>query len=55
MDRATRFDDNASVDFTIAACGGTIDLGSVQMVHGVATLNSKQLFLHRSPGVADQR
>ncbi len=37
-------DDNANVDFTIAACGGTVDLGSVAMVHGVATLNSSQVF-----------
>jgi hypothetical protein len=37
--------DSASmVDFTIAACGGTIDLGSVQMSGGVAALNSTQRF-----------
>jgi hypothetical protein len=37
-------DDNATVDFTIAACGGTIDLGSVQLVHGVGDLISPLLF-----------
>jgi hypothetical protein len=37
-------DDSALVDFTVAACGGSIDLGSVQMIHGVATLNSTQRF-----------
>ncbi len=37
-------DDNATVDFTIAACGASVDLGSVPMVHGVATLNSGQRF-----------
>ena len=37
-------DDNATVDFTVAACNGTIDVGDVQMVHGVATLNPSQRF-----------
>jgi Divergent InlB B-repeat domain len=37
-------DDNATVTFSIAACNGTIELGSVQMVHGVATLSSTQVF-----------
>jgi hypothetical protein len=33
-------DDNASVDFTISACGGPISLGSAIMLHGVATLDT---------------
>jgi hypothetical protein len=38
-------DDNASVvDFTIAACGGDIAIGSATMAHGVATLDSPQRF-----------
>ncbi|MDR3388561.1 MAG: protease pro-enzyme activation domain-containing protein [Rudaea sp.] len=36
--------DTATVDFTISACGGTVDLGSASMVNGVATLNSAQRF-----------
>jgi len=36
--------DNASVDFTTVACSGSLDLGSVQMTNGVATLNSTQRF-----------
>ena len=36
--------DTATVDFTIAACGGPIDLGSVAMVSGVATLTSAQRY-----------
>jgi hypothetical protein len=37
-------DDNASVDFTVTACGGPIDLGSAIMQHGVATLSTTQRF-----------
>jgi hypothetical protein len=38
-------DDNASlVDFTVTACGGPVGLGSVTMVHGVATLNTTVRF-----------
>jgi hypothetical protein len=38
-------DDNASlVDFTVPACGGPVSLGSVTMVHGVATLNTTVRF-----------
>ena len=38
-------DDNASVvDFTITACGGPISLGSANMVHGVATLDTTLRF-----------
>jgi hypothetical protein len=44
-------DDNATVDFTIAACGGTVDLGNVQMVHGVATLSSTQSFYTVASGL----
>jgi hypothetical protein len=33
--------DNLSmVDFTVSACGGSVDLGSAQMVNGVATLSA---------------
>ena len=32
------------VDFTVATCSGTVDLGSVQLVHGVGDLTSAQLF-----------
>ncbi len=44
-------DNNATVDFTIAACGGSVDLGSVAMVHGVATLDSSQTFYTVAPGL----
>jgi len=37
-------DDNSNVDFTIAACGGPVAIGSVVMVNGVATLNSSAVF-----------
>jgi hypothetical protein len=40
----TTIDDNATVDLTLVTACGTLDLGSVQMVNGVATLNSKQRF-----------
>ncbi len=36
--------DSATIDFTIAACGGAVDLGSVAMGNGIATLNSSQRF-----------
>ena len=36
--------DNSSVDFSTSACGGSLDLGSVTMVNGVATLTSAQRF-----------
>ena len=36
--------DTASVDFSINACSGTIDLGSVAMSNGTATLDSTQRF-----------
>jgi hypothetical protein len=36
--------DNAAVDFTVVACGGPVDLGSVAMTNGVATLSSVQRF-----------
>jgi hypothetical protein len=44
-------DDNATVDFSIAACGGMVDLGSVTMVHGVATLQSNQQFYTIASGL----
>ena len=37
-------DSTSSADFTIAACGGTVDLGSATMSNGVATLGSAQVF-----------
>jgi Divergent InlB B-repeat domain len=40
----TIIDNSSSVDLTIAACGGSVDLGSVAMVNGVATLTSAQVF-----------
>ncbi|HZW50241.1 MAG TPA: InlB B-repeat-containing protein, partial [Rudaea sp.] len=36
--------DNATVGLTLVTVCGTLDLGSVQMVDGVATLNSSQRF-----------
>ena len=36
--------DTASVDFTVPACAGSVDLGSVAMVGGVATLSPTQRF-----------
>ena len=47
-------DDSAMVDFTVAACGGSIDLGSVAMVHGVATLASDQAFYTVAAGLQIQ-
>ena len=44
-------DDSATVDFTIAACNGTVDLGSMPMVHGVATLTSTQAFYTVASGL----
>jgi hypothetical protein len=43
--------DSASVDFTIVGCGGMIDLGSVPMSNGVATLNSTQRFYTAATGL----
>jgi hypothetical protein len=36
--------DNGNVDFTVPACGGSIDLGSKTMVNGAASLTSSQRF-----------
>jgi hypothetical protein len=47
-------DNTTVVDFTIAACGGTVDLGSVTMVNGVATLNSTQVFYTVATGLQIQ-
>jgi hypothetical protein len=33
-------DNLSTVDFTVSACGSSVDLGSAQMVNGVATLNA---------------
>jgi hypothetical protein len=44
-------DSASSVDFTIAACGGTVDLGSVPMTNGVATLNVTQPFYTLASGL----
>ena len=43
--------DSASVDFTIVGCGGMIDLGSVPMSNGVATLSSTQRFYTAATGL----
>ena len=43
--------DSATVDFTIAACSGTVDLGAVAMNAGVATLNSAQHFYTLATGL----
>lgn len=42
--------DIATVDFTIVTACGTVDLGSVAMVNGVATLNSVQRFQLQNSG-----
>jgi Divergent InlB B-repeat domain len=43
--------DNATVDFTIAMCGGTLDLGSIAMSNGVATLDSAERFYTIASGL----
>jgi hypothetical protein len=43
--------DSSTVDFTITACGGPINIGSVAMVNGVATLNSSQVFYTVATGL----
>jgi hypothetical protein len=47
----TVLDNSSSVDFTMTACGGSIDLGSVTMVNGVATLVSSQRFYTMASGL----
>ena len=42
--------DTATVAFTISACGAPLNLGSVAMVNGVATLNSSQHFYTLASG-----
>jgi hypothetical protein len=37
-------DNTTVVDFTVAACGGTVDLGTATMVNGVATLDVATIF-----------
>jgi len=44
-------DSASTVDFSIAACGGTVDLGSVQLSNGVATLTSTQRFYAAATGL----
>jgi len=43
--------DNATVTFTVTACGGPVTLGSVAMSNGVATLNSSQRFYTLASGM----
>ncbi len=43
--------DNSSADFTISACGGTIDLGTAAIVNGVATLAVPQRFYTVASGL----
>src|SRR5581483_379844 len=43
--------DNGTVDFTIVACGSNLDLGSVPMTNGVATLTSSQAFYTLASGL----
>ncbi len=45
-------DSSSTVDFTITTACGTVDLGSVTMVNGVATLTSSQLFYTVTSGGA---
>jgi hypothetical protein len=45
-------DSASSVDFTIAACGGTVNLGKATMSNGVATLNVPQPFYTLTSGLA---
>jgi hypothetical protein len=45
-------DNSTSVDFAIAACAGTIHLGSAPMVNGVATLNPVQRFYTVASGLS---
>jgi len=47
----TIIDNSSSVDFTIAVCAGTVDMGSVAMVNGVATLVSSQHFYTLATGL----
>jgi len=44
--------DNATVTFTITACGGPLTLGSVAMVNGVATLNANPRFYTMATGLS---
>ena len=46
----TIVDNSSSVDFTMAACGGSVDLGNIAMVSGVATLTSSQRFYTLASG-----
>lgn len=43
--------DNSSADFTISACGGSIDLGTASIVNGVATLTLPQRFYNVASGL----
>ncbi len=44
--------DGVNVDFSIGACGGTIDLGSAPISSGVATLKSAQQFYTVTTGLS---
>ena len=44
-------DSSSTVDFTIAACGGTLDLGAVAMSNGIASLDSAQRFYTAASGL----
>ncbi len=45
-------DNTTSVDFVVAACGGSVDLGSAPMSNGVATLTSTQRFYTVANGLS---
>jgi Pro-kumamolisin, activation domain len=45
-------DNTTSVDFTVAACGGSVDLGSAPMVSGVATLTTSQRLYTAADGLS---
>jgi subtilase family serine protease len=44
-------DNSSSADFTIAACGGSVDLGSVILSNGVGTLSGSQRFYTAAVGL----
>jgi hypothetical protein len=43
--------DTSTVDFTMTACAGTVDLGSVPMSNSIATLDSMQRFYTQASGL----
>jgi hypothetical protein len=44
-------DSATSVDFTVAACGGSADIGRVTLTNGVGTLNSGESFYGVASGL----